>query len=134
MKSAEEFRKLATAGLVGLSGVGEMAVLIAQALGRHPMRADVRIALRPKLDSQNRVIGLRQSAAWTGDGLEIEVEHVANCNSPQDGVGDELEVIGDQSQKLVLPPNHLATSLLDTAAKVHQLPPGLYTPLDLFNQ
>lgn len=131
-KTAEEFRKLAKAGVVGLLGVGEMVALIAQALGRHPMRAEIRAVLRPTLNDQKKVIGLRQTCAYSSDGLEIEVEHVVDLVGAADGVSDTLEIAGTQTRTLKLPANNLARTLPAIAARLPGLAPGLYTPLDLF--
>ncbi|MGC4033300.1 MAG: hypothetical protein QM754_16525 [Tepidisphaeraceae bacterium] len=61
--TSDQFRKLATDGVVGLPGTGESVVLIAQGLGRHPMRAEVRTAIRPMIEN-DRVAGVAQHSAW----------------------------------------------------------------------
>ena len=127
-RTAEQFRKLAIDGVVGLSGLGELVTLIAQALGRHPLRGDIRTALRPTLGSNSKVAGLRQTAALTGDGLEIEVHYIVEDGaSPAD---DLAEITAGETTTFPLPQNDLTAALVAAARTLPTLPAGLRTPLD----
>ena len=128
-RTAAQFRKLATEGVVGLRGLGETAVLVAQTLDRHPMRADVHAALRPALGPDGTVVGLEQSSAWSGGGLEVEVKEIVAADA--DPAGDAIEIEAGGRRTIAVPPGRgLVETLIGVARVLPATPPGLRTPMN----
>ena len=138
------FRKLADQGRVGRPGLGESVTILAQGLGRHPRQTEVKAATLPQTADgptdgplgpiqAGRVAGLRQSAAWRGDGLEIDLTQVTTlADTPAE---DAFEIIGDRTVRLTVPtgtPDSAAAAVLVNVARVlPRLPAGVRTVLDL---
>ena len=144
-KTASQFAALARQKLVGQPGLGECAVLVAQSLGRHPTQSQVATTVVPLLaetvvDSElgrfepGQVIGIRQRAAYQDDEVDIDLEltvtlapaeattewQLGDDSSPQQATTDDVR------------PAATAETLIAAARRVHELPPGLRTVLDLW--
>ncbi|HEX8323904.1 MAG TPA: Gfo/Idh/MocA family oxidoreductase [Tepidisphaeraceae bacterium] len=143
-QTAVQFRALLKQNLVGHVGLGESVVLIAQGLGRHPMRGDVRTSVATVLAEANidsalgridagQVCGIRQTAGWQGDGIEIELElHMCLTNADP---RDEVQITGERTATLLVPggtpDDATAAVLVNVARLLPRVPPGLRTMLDL---
>lgn len=143
-QSATQFRTLAKQNLLGHVGLGESVVLIAQGLGRHPMRGDVRTAMvaiiaEQAVDSAHgrvvagHVCGVRQTAGWQGDGIDVEL--TLETSLVAHDARDEIEIIADRTASLVVPggvPDDATAAVLVNVARIlPRVPAGLRTVLDL---
>lgn len=135
-RTTKQFRNLASERLVGLPSQAELVVLIAQALGRHPMRADVGTTMRPVTGEDGLVNGLQERSAWSDDTLDIEVDETATFGPPAQS--DVIEVTSRDGKMVetALPAGNAestAAALLATARQARQATAGLLTAIDILS-
>jgi len=143
--TVEHFNKLAKQNQIGHMGIGESVTMLAQGLGRHPMRSEVKISLRPVIAERSiesamgtvepgEVCGMHNVGKWSDETLEIELDLTMALAAREPR--DEITISGDRTITTIIPgstPGDTATvaSLVNVARIVHRAGPGLKTMLDL---
>ena len=143
--SPKQFKDLAADGRIGHMGLGESIVLLAQGLGRHPMRSEVKVHLEPVLADRpidcalgrvepGQVCGMHNFGTWSGGGVEIELDLTMALGAANPR--DEIDLTGDRTIKAVIPgstPGDSATvaALVNVARVLPRVSAGLKTMLDL---
>ena len=143
--TVKHFNDLAKENRIGHMGLGESIVLVAQGLGRHPMRSEVQLRIEPVIAERpiecaigivqpGDVCGMRNVGTWSGGGIDIELDltMALAAKDPR----DHIEVVGDRTITAVIPgstPGDTATvaALVNVARVLPQVSPGLKTMLDL---
>jgi 2,4-diaminopentanoate dehydrogenase len=144
--SVEQFNKLADDGRIGHMGIGESVTMLAQGLGRHPMKSDIRTTLSPVVADRaiecalgtvqpGQVCGMHNTGHYAGGGIAIDLDLTMALAAPNPR--DEIEIAGDgRTITTVVPgstPGDTATvaSLVNVARRLPHAPRGLRTMLDL---
>lgn len=143
--TTKQFHDLAKQGKIGHMGLGESVVMLAQGLGRHPLRNEVKVELEPviadaRIESAagrvevGAVCGMRNIGRWNGHGLEIELDLTMALGLKD--AKDEAAFEGSTPLKLTIPggmPGDTATvaALVNVTRHVKKLAPGLRTMLDM---
>jgi len=141
----EHFRKLAGANLIGHMGMGESVTLLAQGLGRHPMRAEVITSIAPVVAEHDmacnlgpiaagQVRGMYNTGRWQGGGIEIELELTMAVG--EKNPRDEIQITADRDLHLIIPGGTFGdtatvAALVNVARVVQRAKPGMRTMLDL---
>ncbi|HEX7009041.1 MAG TPA: Gfo/Idh/MocA family oxidoreductase [Phycisphaeraceae bacterium] len=141
----ETFHQLAQQDKVGYAGLAESVALIAAGVGRHAAPGSIEETLEPVLAeraipsplglvSPGEVAGLRNTARWQGQGVQIELDltMAVGLADPQ----DRIILEGPVPVCLKIPgalPGDSATvaALLNHIPRLRALKPGLRTRLDV---
>ncbi|MBC7784062.1 MAG: dihydrodipicolinate reductase [Burkholderiales bacterium] len=143
--SVDDFKKLAKQKQIGHMGLPESVVMLAQGLGRHPMRSEIRITLDPVIADRaieslvgvvepGQVCGMRNRGSYSAAGIDIELDLTMALAASEPR--DEIEVVGEKTIRTIIPgstPGDTATvaALVNVARALPSAPRGLRTMLDL---
>lgn len=143
--TVENFNSLAKRGGIGHAGIGESVALLAAGLGRQVSPGSVQESLEPVIADRplpsslgeiqrGQVCGMRNTAAWQGDGLAIELDltMAVGLANPM----DEISFTGPVPLQVRIPgstPGDSATvaALLNAGRRLKDSRGGLLTMLDL---
>jgi len=139
------FHDLAKQHKIGHMGLGESVVMLAQGLGRHPLRSEIQISLAPVIADREiesamgvvlpgQVCGIRNVGRYKNHGLDVELDLTMSLGAPNPR--DEITITGDRTITTIIPgstPGDTATvaALVNVARVIIRAPAGLRTMLDL---
>ncbi len=143
--SVAQFNKLADDNKIGHMGMGESVTMLAQGLGRHPLRSEIKTTLEPVVADRQiecafgtvqpgQVCGMHNMGSYVADGLVIELDLTMALAAIEPR--DEIEIVGERTITTLIPgstPGDTATvaALVNVARKLPTAPRGLRTMLDL---
>lgn len=143
--SVEQFNDLKKENRIGHMGLPESVVMVAQGLGRHPLKSEIRVTLEPVIADRaiecalgivhsGQVCGMRNVGTYAGGGIEIELDLTMALAAAEPR--DEVEIVGERTIRTIIPgstPGDTATvaALVNVARALPNAPRGLKTMLDL---
>ncbi len=143
--TVKQFQQLADENRIGHMGMGESVTMLAQGLGRHPLRSEIKTTLRPVIAERQiecglgtvepgQVCGMHNTGSYQADGLTIELDLTMALAAKEPR--DEIQIVGERTITTVVPgstPGDTATvaALINVARKLPAAPRGLKTMLDL---
>lgn len=143
--SPEQFDELKKQNRIGHMGLPESVVMVAQGLGRHPLKSEIQVSLEPVIADQpidcalgtvqpGQVCGMRNVGTYAGGGIEIELDLTMALASPDPR--DEIEIVGERTLRTIIPGSThgdtaTVAALVNVARALPNAPRGLRTMLDL---